>query len=205
MNYRKVDRERVKRVEDFVDSYLSIEELIKDKELGKIREGRVMTCPFHDDEIPSMFVDSGRNLWKCHSCGRGGRFIKLYYYTMTLIEGRKISYYEALDHLLREYSKMSSTLGFNSVFESGRVNLTIDNLTVRKKRKPKEIKVENVRTIANKIKKDGNVDEIIRFISDCQSGNDEQFLVKVYSGKDRNILGVDSLMDILKDKYTSER
>ncbi|MEU7030026.1 CHC2 zinc finger domain-containing protein [Streptomyces sp. NPDC046275] len=29
-------------------------------------------CPFHDDDTPSFSWNTDRQLWKCHSCGKGG-------------------------------------------------------------------------------------------------------------------------------------
>ncbi|MGW3336231.1 CHC2 zinc finger domain-containing protein [Streptomyces sp. NPDC001009] len=29
-------------------------------------------CPLHDDATPSLSWNTDRQLWKCHSCGRGG-------------------------------------------------------------------------------------------------------------------------------------
>ncbi|WP_371674520.1 CHC2 zinc finger domain-containing protein [Streptomyces sp. NBC_00289] len=29
-------------------------------------------CPFHDDNTPSFSWNTDRQLWKCHSCGKGG-------------------------------------------------------------------------------------------------------------------------------------
>ncbi len=41
---------------------------------GEQRKG---LCPFHDDTQPSLNVNTGRNLFKCHACGSGGNIIKL--------------------------------------------------------------------------------------------------------------------------------
>ncbi|WP_341533605.1 CHC2 zinc finger domain-containing protein [Streptomyces cinnamoneus] len=29
-------------------------------------------CPLHDDSTPSLSYNTDRQVWKCHSCGRGG-------------------------------------------------------------------------------------------------------------------------------------
>ncbi|MFJ2814334.1 CHC2 zinc finger domain-containing protein [Streptomyces sp. NPDC087294] len=29
-------------------------------------------CPLHEDETPSFSWNTDRQLWKCHSCGKGG-------------------------------------------------------------------------------------------------------------------------------------
>lgn len=35
-------------------------------------------CPFHDDDKPSFWIDSHRNLWGCHGCGLHGDVVNLY-------------------------------------------------------------------------------------------------------------------------------
>jgi DNA primase len=43
------------------------------------RAGReyVVSCPFHDDKTPSLFLTPGNDLWHCFSCGRGGDALSL--------------------------------------------------------------------------------------------------------------------------------
>jgi len=38
---------------------------------------RLMTCPFHDDQVPSLSVDHKKNLWQCFACSRSGNVIQL--------------------------------------------------------------------------------------------------------------------------------
>lgn len=40
------------------------------------------SCPFHDDDTPSLSVNESKNLWVCYSCHRGGdlvRYVELLY------------------------------------------------------------------------------------------------------------------------------
>lgn len=50
---------------------------------GRLSRGRWMgLCPFHQDHKPSFVVDTGKNLFYCYGCGRGGdviRFAELYH------------------------------------------------------------------------------------------------------------------------------
>ena len=41
---------------------------------GEQRKGR---CPFHEDEKPSLSVNTKRNVFNCHACGCSGNIIKL--------------------------------------------------------------------------------------------------------------------------------
>lgn len=35
------------------------------------------TCPFHDDQVPSLSVNHNKNLWRCFACSRSGNVIQL--------------------------------------------------------------------------------------------------------------------------------
>lgn len=43
-----------------------------------VKKGREMAglCPFHDDHSPSMFVNPGKQIFKCFACGAGGDVFK---------------------------------------------------------------------------------------------------------------------------------
>jgi hypothetical protein len=38
---------------------------------------RLRTCPFHDDQVPSLSVNHKKNLWQCFACNRSGNVIQL--------------------------------------------------------------------------------------------------------------------------------
>jgi CHC2 zinc finger len=38
---------------------------------------RLRTCPFHDDQVPSLSVNHKKNLWRCFACSRNGNVIQL--------------------------------------------------------------------------------------------------------------------------------
>ena len=59
---------------------LDIEDVLKSWGLAFKRCGSTMfaSCPFHSEKTPSFSITSGRNLWYCHSCHRGGDGIKFY-------------------------------------------------------------------------------------------------------------------------------
>ncbi|PWR24215.1 DUF7146 domain-containing protein [Zavarzinia aquatilis] len=41
--------------------------------LDRAGAGKFMgCCPFHDDRTPSLAIDDGKGLWRCHGCGAGG-------------------------------------------------------------------------------------------------------------------------------------
>jgi hypothetical protein len=38
---------------------------------------KLVFCPFHKDEVPSLSINHQKNLWKCFGCGKGGNVIQL--------------------------------------------------------------------------------------------------------------------------------
>jgi len=38
---------------------------------------RLRTCPFHNDQVPSLSVNHKKNLWQCFACSRSGNVIQL--------------------------------------------------------------------------------------------------------------------------------
>jgi hypothetical protein len=38
---------------------------------------RLRTCPFHNDQVPSLSVNHKKNLWRCFACSRSGNVIQL--------------------------------------------------------------------------------------------------------------------------------
>lgn len=59
---------------------LPIEDVLKSYGLQFRRRGSTMfaSCPFHTERTPSFSITSGKNMWYCHSCHRGGDGIKFY-------------------------------------------------------------------------------------------------------------------------------
>jgi len=39
------------------------------------KNGLVATCPFHEDNKPSLAISTKRGVWKCRGCGKGGGMI----------------------------------------------------------------------------------------------------------------------------------
>ena len=192
---RRIDKQRVGEVEEVIKEKISIEKFIHDNGLGTVK-GRVLKCPFHDDEIPSMFIDDDKGLWKCHSCGRGGGFIKLYMYVEDIIEGRKLNYYEIIDKIIMKFN-LQSLLGFNSVFIEERNSLNIEDLKLRDKVVIGEI-VPTVEILCNRIK---DLDIRKDIIMDIQTGLPEGVIVKKYYNIFKGGKMYSSIEDILLDRY----
>ena len=59
-------------------------------------------CPFHQERTPSFSINTGKNLWYCHGCGKGGNVITF------VMEMENISFPQAVRKLMRE--KLGQTL-----------------------------------------------------------------------------------------------
>lgn len=53
-------------------------------------------CPLHEEEKPSLSINSEKNLWHCFGCGQGGNAIN-FVQKIEAKKGHKISFKEALD------------------------------------------------------------------------------------------------------------
>ena len=67
---------------DRIISDVSIRDVAIDEGItfSKERGGKLWACcPFHKENTPSFFVDTGTNTWKCYGgCHSGGNVISLY-------------------------------------------------------------------------------------------------------------------------------
>ena len=53
---------------------ISVERLIESAGIALAKSGRdkIGTCPFHEDDKPSLVVTPSKNLWHCFGCQTGG-------------------------------------------------------------------------------------------------------------------------------------
>jgi DNA primase len=74
-----IEEERIEAIKQGVDLTAVIRS--RGIELKRNGKGYVGRCPFHDDQNPSLSVNTEEKLWKCFGCGAGGdaiRFIELF-------------------------------------------------------------------------------------------------------------------------------
>ena len=75
---------------------IPITQVVERLGLGEpVRRGKsvLVRCPLHDDNNPSMSLDTDRGLWFCHPCAEGGDGIRLY------MRARRIAFGEAVREL----------------------------------------------------------------------------------------------------------
>lgn len=88
-----VGKKQVNIVDELNDSIDIIELVSKHVKLEKKGKNYFGLCPFHDDNNPSMSVSPEANIFKCFSCGVGGKPLQFY----QMIHG--ISFDEAVKRL----------------------------------------------------------------------------------------------------------
>lgn len=186
------DKNKARLIESFVKEKFSIKEFASERG-AKISDYSDSTnCLFHEDLTPSLFINDEKGIWKCHSCGRGGGYIKFVEYYMNLIEGYKLNYYTTIEYLLRTNKDLSSEFG-NSIrsevlSDSHKKiinNFSMDSLADMLNRntfKFKESRVLNKMTLSNLVKS-MSLDKKIQFSIMLQNGESLQYIKDVLEDK----------------------
>ena len=106
----KASIERLKNIidiSDVVGSYLT---------LHKSGADFVAMCPFHDDNHPSLRINSAKGFYHCFACGAGGDAIKF------IMEYEKLNYPEAIEKLAKMYN---FTLDYDKTYKKKEYNQKI--------------------------------------------------------------------------------
>ncbi len=86
-----------KSIEEVLDAS-RIEEIVRDYVDLKSRGSNMIgLCPFHKEKTPSFYVSSGKNIFKCFGCGKGGTPVQF------LMEAEQLSFPEAIRQLAKRY------------------------------------------------------------------------------------------------------
>ncbi len=86
-----------KSIEEVIDA-AHIEDIVKDYVDLKSRGSNMIgLCPFHKEKTPSFYVSSGKNIFKCFGCGKGGTPVQF------LMEAEQLSFPEAIRQLAKRY------------------------------------------------------------------------------------------------------
>ena len=77
-----------------------VDDIIEKNDIGEVigeyvklqrkGSGYMGNCPFHNEKTPSFSVHTGKQIFKCFGCGKGGNVVHF----ISLIEN--LSYYDAL-------------------------------------------------------------------------------------------------------------
>ncbi|MFG2209964.1 CHC2 zinc finger domain-containing protein [Streptomyces sp. NPDC091682] len=68
MRFSRIDSDDQEREKPTLESVLAYYEV----DFNDQRASGMAECPLHDDQTPSFSWNTDRQVWKCHSCGRGG-------------------------------------------------------------------------------------------------------------------------------------
>lgn len=148
--------------------------------------GNFYKCPFHTDKTPSLSINDKKGLFKCFSCGRGGRYFDfLYQYHKTILSYKK-SQKEFANDLILKNKVIQKKYGIESLdrpveFSPDTIEYMLDVKKLAKKNKMqlrKGIKSKDVEMeisprleIERKIKETRDIDEIMDLFAEIQKGN----------------------------------
>lgn len=127
------NNEAIDKATAYINSVGNIEELIKEKGLlgnNYKRQGDALwiSCPWMDDIDPSLSIDVPTGRWKCFASGKGGRYLNMLFYITTLVERKKINYYDFLESLVRTDNALRSHIGFRSIYFREDTKYSLDDL-----------------------------------------------------------------------------
>ncbi len=90
MNKARISPEFISKIKDAVNIIDVIGEHVVLKKSGSNHMG---LCPFHNERTPSFSVSEGKQLYKCHGCGKGGDLVNF------VMEMHGLSFVDAVEEL----------------------------------------------------------------------------------------------------------
>lgn len=150
--------------------------------------GNFYKCPFHTDKTPSMSVNDKKGVFKCFSCGRGGKYFDFVYQYNKIILGYKKSPREFANFLIQKDKRIRKKYNIESLekkveFSDKTIQymLEVKKLANNNRRKlAKNILTENSKDelskrleLEKKIKNIRDIDEVMLLFSEIQKGKIE--------------------------------
>lgn len=184
----KVNRDRLESASKYFNSKLVFMDYLESYNLltGSVatNQGIAICCPFHEDWDPSFKIDINRNLYKCFACGEdgGGNLIKFISRYETEVLGKRISYSQVLDRLLKTDKRSCIELGFTSVFDDSFVDLNSIKMNGIKRFKLKKETPKDFLSLSNYIKSYGSVDDKIKAMKLMQEGFNAELIYNMMFG-----------------------
>ena len=158
----------------------------------RIESNHQIRCPFHDDSTPSFSVNGQRNIWKCFGCPDGGHFLDLWIKYNNKFESTHHTVFSAVNEILAKDSELQKTLGFSSIYKSEETEFDLFkaaeeksketgyfsfDIILQKSHKITPIPTDSMHAVLKKCK---TPEQIIQFITDCESGMSEEQLIEKY-------------------------
>lgn len=88
--------------------------LYHDSDVRRIAE-MVISCPFHEDESPSLSINEDKRIWHCFSCDCGGSYLDFLIEYDRKVLGSDVSFYQKVNEILSDDILLQSKLGFSTI------------------------------------------------------------------------------------------
>lgn len=92
-----------------------------DKVLG--RGDYFISCPFHQDNTPSLGLNEAKRKWNCLGCSMGGSYIDFVWNYSKVVEGRDISWYQQINEILSADKKIQAEVKATTIFRHEKKSL----------------------------------------------------------------------------------
>lgn len=182
----KVSDERLKKASEYFNTKLNFEDYLKDKGLlshsTTTYSGVIIVCPFHDDNSPSLRVDTSRNIYKCFACSAKGNLISFMTNHDKVAFGGSGDYSLTLDRLLKKDSEAQRALGFSSIYEDS-VDLNALRKNGIRKLKIAKSKPKTFLELSHYIRTNGTEKDKIDAIKLMQNGYEVSVIYDILYGK----------------------
>lgn len=135
-------------------------------------------CPFHRDKTPSLSINDKKGMFKCFSCGRGGRYYDFVYLYYKEILGYHKDKRNFANFLIKTNKKLSTKYNISSLEEK----VKFSTKTIEYMFEVEKLRKQELKEITNNTEKDSKlkledelsklteVDEIVKFLASIQRG-----------------------------------
>lgn len=147
--------------------------------------GNFYKCIFHNDKTPSLSINDKKGVFKCFSCGRGGRYFDFVFQYNKIILGYKKSQKEFANELIQKNKSLRIKYNIESLdkrikFSEKTIEymLEVQNISRKNKRKLAETILHGNESVLSsarmeiekRIKETKDIDEVVLLFSDIQKG-----------------------------------
>ncbi len=130
----EIDKQRLDEAVAYIQKQIKISTIFKQFNSYHLNvergDEKVIHCPFHVDDSPSLNINDTLGKWHCFSCDRGGNVIQAYKSLMFFHKGVKLTYADTIDQLLASTSDRE-TITFTTIKKSNHFYVD-DTFTVRR-------------------------------------------------------------------------
>jgi hypothetical protein len=76
-----------------------------------------ISCPFHNDDKPSLYMEEIRGLWHCFSCNAGGKnLISFMVEYMQKAQQSSAGFYQIMNNILLSDPKMQLSISYSTIY-----------------------------------------------------------------------------------------